>query len=76
MREDDFVYWDLNTCLEEYFKADVENPIRKNLELFMPLRNKFEHKSIPEIDADLFAECQAMLLNYDRIIEEEFGAEY
>jgi hypothetical protein len=35
-----------------------------------------EHKSIPEIDSDIFAECQAMLLNFDKIIEKEFGTEY
>ncbi len=34
------------------------------------------HKSVPEIDSDVFAECQALLLNYDKIIGKEFGAIY
>lgn len=75
-KEGDYCYWSLDECLQEYFKTDTQNPIRKNLEFFIPLRNKIEHKSLPQIDPDLFAECQAMLLNYDKILEMEFGLEY
>lgn len=35
-----------------------------------------EHKSIPEIDSDIFAECQSLLINYDKIIDKEFGHKY
>jgi hypothetical protein len=35
-----------------------------------------EHKSLPEIDPDIFAECQALLLNYDKILKKEFGEKY
>jgi hypothetical protein len=75
-RDGDFYYWELNECIKQYFQNDTENPIRKNLEFFIPLRNKIEHKSLPEIDPDLFAECQALLLNYDKILEIEFGVDY
>lgn len=75
-KEGDYCYWSLEECLQEYFKTDTQNPIRKNLEFFIPLRNKIEHKSLPQIDPDLFAECQAMLLNYDKILENEFGLDY
>lgn len=75
-KDDDYCYWELNECIRQYFKTDTSNPIRKNLEFFIPLRNKIEHKSIPEIDPDLFAECQALLLNYDKILEKEFGLDY
>ncbi len=75
-KDGDFSYWELNECIKQYFKTDTENPIRKNLEFFIPLRNKIEHKSLPEIDPDLFAECQALLLNYDKILEVEFGVDY
>jgi hypothetical protein len=74
--ENDYCYWNLDECLKEYFKSDTQNPIRSNLEFFIPLRNKIEHKSLPEIDPDLFAECQALLLNYDKILEKEFGLDY
>jgi len=75
-KDDDYCYWSLEECLQEYFKSDTQNPIRKNLEFFIPLRNKIEHKSLPQIDPDLFAECQAMLLNYDKILEKEFGLDF
>ena len=75
-KDDDYCYWSLDECLQEYFKTDTQNPIRKNLEFFIPLRNKIEHKSLPQIDPDLFAECQAMLLNYDKILEKEFGLDF
>lgn len=75
-RDGDFLYWELEKCLEIYFKNDTSNPIRKNLEFFIPLRNIVEHKSLPEIDSDIFAECQAMLLNFDKFLEKEFGAEH
>lgn len=75
-KDGDYCYWSLDECLKEYFKHDTQNPIRKNLEFFIPLRNKIEHKSLPQIDPDLFAECQAMLLNYDKILETEFGLDF
>lgn len=75
-KDGDFCYWELKECVKQYFKANTTNPIRKNLEFFIPLRNKIEHKSIPEIDPDIFAECQALLLNYDKILEKEFGLDY
>jgi hypothetical protein len=54
--------------------ADTGNPVRKNLEFFIPLRNKIEHRSMPELDASIFGECQAMLLNFDELLGKEFGA--
>ena len=75
-KEGDYCYWELRTCLKEYYATDTNHPIRKNLEFFIPLRNKIEHKSLPEIDGDIFAECQASLLNYDKIVSEEFEPKY
>lgn len=69
-------YWELKTCVSEYFATNVNNPIRKNLEFFIPLRNKLEHKFMPELDPNIFAECQSLLMNFDKIIEKEFGSKY
>jgi hypothetical protein len=74
--ENDFKYWELGECLSQYFKTNTENPVRKNLEFFIPLRNRIEHRSMPELDASIFGECQAMLLNFDEMLEQEFGAQY
>lgn len=72
--EGDFKYWELDACLSNYYLADTGNPVRKNLEFFIPLRNRIEHRSMPELDATIFGECQAMLLNFDEMVEKEFGA--
>lgn len=67
--------WDLRTCLKEYY-GDSNNPARKNLEFFIGLRNKIEHRFAPAIEPFVMGECQAMLLNFDRILVEQFGEYY
>jgi len=74
--EGDFKYWELDECLRRYFLSDTANPVRKNLEFFIPLRNKIEHRSMPELDASIFGECQAMLLNFDEMLGAEFGTKH
>lgn len=68
-------FWELHTCVTKYF-ANSNEAIKKNLEFFIPLRNKIEHKFLPELDANIFAECESMLLNFDKIVEKEFGSYY
>jgi hypothetical protein len=51
-------------------------PERKNLEFLIGLRNKIEHRHIPEPDAGLYGECQAALLNLEAIISEQFGPRF
>jgi hypothetical protein len=72
----DFKHWELDECLRQYFGSNSGDPVRKNLEFFIPLRNKIEHRSMPELDSSIFGECQAMLLNFDELIEKEFGDKY
>jgi hypothetical protein len=72
----DYKHWELGECLKRYYGDDTNNPVRKNLEFFIPLRNKIEHRSLPELDSTIFGECQAMLLNLDAMLEKEFGVRY
>ncbi|MCX8021087.1 MAG: DUF3644 domain-containing protein [Chitinophagaceae bacterium] len=69
-------WWDLSKCINEYFGVDSANPIRANLEFFIPLRNMIEHRYLPELDIQIFGECQALLLNFDNFIEKHFGAKH
>jgi hypothetical protein len=69
-------HWELEECLKHYFGGDTQNPVRLNLDFFRHLRNKIEHRSLPEIDSDIFGECQALLLNFDNFMEKEFGKKY
>jgi hypothetical protein len=68
----DYRTWELAECLRQFFK-DANPPRRKNLELFIALRNKIEHRFLPELDADIFGECQAMIMNVEALLCEEFG---
>jgi len=72
----DYRYWELDECLCQHYGNDTMNPVRKNLEFFIPLRNKIEHRSMPELDANIFGECQAMLLNFDEMLEKAFGSKH
>jgi Domain of unknown function (DUF3644) len=74
--EGDNKCWELDECLRQHFKTDTGNAVRNNLEFFIPLRNHIEHRSMPELDAGIFGECQAMLLNLDEMLEKEFGGKY
>jgi hypothetical protein len=75
-QEGDYRYWELDECLRRYYGDDTMNAVRKNLEFFIPLRNQIEHRSMPELDASIFGECQAMLLNFDELLEQEFGSRF
>jgi hypothetical protein len=65
-------YWDLSQCLREYYK-DKQAATAVNLRFFIGLRNHIEHGSMPWLDASVFGECQAMLLNFEEVLAREFG---
>jgi hypothetical protein len=64
--------WELKECLQQYYKTD-HPPVRKNLEFFIGLRNKIEHRSLAQLDPEVFGECQALLLNFESLLVSEFG---
>lgn len=68
--------WELATCVKEY--RHLGSPIEKNLEFFIKLRNKIEHRHIDkrEVDTLIFGECQALLYNYETVLINFFGQEY
>lgn len=72
----DYKHWELGECLQNYYGDDTMNAVRKNLEFFIPLRNKIEHRAFPELDPCIFGECQAMLLNFDEMLKQEFGSKH
>ena len=72
----DFKHWELTECAKQFWSADTANPIRKNLEFFIPLRNKIEHRHVPQLDGAIFGECQALLLNFDTLLGQQFGPKH
>jgi len=68
-------HWELSECLKQYFGGN-NPPERKNLEFLIGLRNKIEHRQLPDLDAGLYGECQAALLNLEQLISSEFGPKF
>src|SRR5882724_11296427 len=68
-------HWELSECLAQHFGGN-NPPERKNLEFLIGLRNRIEHRHLPELDAGLYGECQAALLNLEEFLTTEFGARY
>ncbi len=68
-------HWELSECLKQYYGSD-NPPERRNLEFLIGLRNKIEHRNIPELDAGLYGECQAALLNLEELLCASFGQKH
>lgn len=64
--------WELGECAAQFY-AGARSPARSNLEFFIKLRNKIEHRYVPAIDPHVAGECQALLLNFDELLTNEFG---
>lgn len=73
--EGDPKHWELGECIRHHY-GDQNPPERKNLEFMIRLRNKIEHRDQPELDPALYGECQAMLMNFEDLLAQEFGGEY
>lgn len=68
-------HWDLSQCLVQHFGGN-NPPERTNLEFLLGLRNKIEHRHLPQLDASLYGECQAALMNLETLLVQEFGDRY
>ncbi len=68
--------WELKTCISEYGK--LSQPVKTNLDFFIKLRNKIEHRTIDkdEIGLSIFGECQSLLYNYENELIKLFGEDY
>lgn len=49
--------------------------VRSNLDFFLRLRHLIAHRYLPALDAQIIGEAQAMLLNYENLLVEQFGME-
>jgi hypothetical protein len=67
--------WELSKCSSEYFK-DGNNATYQNIQFFVGIRNKIEHRFVPQIDPLIFGECQSYLINFEEMLVKEFGAKY
>lgn len=67
--------WQLGDCCKEFY-GEYNPPERANIRTLIKLRNKVEHRFLPEIDSSFFGECQSCLFNYEKLLTSEFGSEH
>lgn len=68
-------YWDLSECIRNYYGGN-NPPEKANLEFIIKLRNRIEHRDLPELDYSLFGECYASILNFNNLLIDEFGEDH
>ncbi len=58
------------------FPGDDVAGLRENVRFWLDLRNAVAHRYLPALDVAVIPHAQAGLLNFERVIVEEFGEEY
>ncbi len=68
--------WEISECIKQF--SDLSEPVRKNLEFFIKMRNKIEHRHLDarEVDVSIFGECQSLLFNFENQLIKFFGKGY
>lgn len=72
IRDGDMFSWDISECIKKYYKGKILAEI-ENIKFFIAIRNKIEHRFIPNIDPTLSGYCQSLLLNFETLLVNEFG---
>lgn len=67
-------YIELSECIKR--TKDIEEPIKQNLYFLIGLRNKIEHRITPTLDVQICGECQACLLNFEKLLNKKYGSHY
>lgn len=68
--------WELGRCVEERW-PDANNPARRNLEFFIGLRNRIEHRhdhTDRQLAESVSGHAQALVLNFERELTSTFGS--
>lgn len=67
--------WDLERCVRERW-PNPSDPVRKNLELTLRLRNRIEHRYEAGLIVVAAGFTQALIINYEEEILAQFGDSY
>ncbi|WP_162642058.1 DUF3644 domain-containing protein [Streptosporangium sp. 'caverna'] len=66
--------WELSKCVS--YKWDAGEPVRQNIEFFIQIRNRIEHRYQSEqrqISLAVSGHAQALLLNFEEELVDQFG---
>ena len=64
--------WDLRRCTREIF-TNPSDPVRLNIEFFIPLRNMIEHRWARSFEAVIAGKVQSYVINFEDTIVAHFG---
>ena len=67
--------WELTKSVKERW-TDARDPVRANIQFFIGLRNRVEHRYVKEqqaLAAAVSGQAQALLLNYEKELTDQFG---
>ena len=67
--------WDVLKSAKEHFPA-ANDPVRINLELFIALRNKVEHRYEHALKAAAGGRAHALVINFEQELVAKFGAQH
>jgi hypothetical protein len=67
--------WAMEWCLKQRY-TDSEDPVRRNAELFVALRNKVEHRYEHNLKIALDGRAHALVMNYEREVVAHFGSPF
>lgn len=73
-KDGDRKIWDLERCVKERFAEN--DPVRANLEFFIGLRNKVEHRYQDALLVATAGMAHAYVINYETELVAQFGAEH
>jgi len=62
--------------IDRAFTGAANLGLRENLGVWIGLRNCVAHRHLPTLDYTVMPHAQATLMNFERVIVDEFGAEY
>jgi hypothetical protein len=68
----EFKTWDLARCIKEVY-PNQNHPLRRNIEFFIGLRNKIEHRYEQPLDTVVAGKAQSLIMNYEQVLVETFG---
>lgn len=65
--------WDVSQCVKHRFPT-TNDPVRVNLEFFIPLRNKVEHRFEQALREAAGGRAHALVINFEKHLTSVFGA--
>ncbi len=72
-KDGEFRAWSLQDSLEHEY-PDPNHPVRLNVEFFVGLRNRIEHRSSTAIEPMVAGKCQSLIVNFEQMLTDQFGA--